>query len=57
MKKFLKRLLKGIGYSVIVIAIATLVTIFLDFILSVSSVLYWILIIGLLLFCGYQMAK
>lgn len=57
MKKFLKRLLKGIGYSVIVIAIATLVTIFLDFVLSVSSVLYWILIIGLLLFCGYQMAK
>ena len=57
MKKFLKRLLKGIVYSVIAIAIATLVTIFLDFVLSVSSVLYWILIIGLLLFCAYQMAK
>ena len=57
MKKFLKRILKGLGICVLGLIICAIVNIILSCIYALCPLVWWILVILLILFCGYQVAN
>lgn len=57
MKKFLNRMLKGLGICTLGLIICAVVNIILNCIYALSPLVWWILVILLILFCGYQVAN
>lgn len=56
MKKFLKRMLKGLGFCIFLTIIVAILNIVSDLVYAFNPILWLILMIALILFCGYQLA-
>ena len=54
-KKFLKRMLKGLGFCTVLTIIVAILNIMSDLVYAFNPILWLILMSALILFCGYQL--